>query len=365
MNIQKYIVITQSPNISLRGILRKNNLYSLILDINYNSERYRETLNLFISTSNKRLYTAEDMANLKLANAMKAKRENEIRLGIYPNNEPEIAIFNIIDYFKQHVEELELKKSPSIWKFKSTYKHVLAFNNNPILLPEKITVKYLDDFKDYLLNTVKKTRAHDIFAEFNLVMKKALRHDLINSNPFDKLDSRINKDTTMRLFLTLEELTLLNNTKCELENVKRAFLFSCFTGLRFVDVKPLDYSQIKQEGENYYSYVKQKKTTVPMRTKLSVQALTYLDFSSGNVFNLPNRKKTNKIIDSWVKKAEITKKITYNIARHTFATLSLTYGVDIYTLKNLMGHKSVKTTEIYAKIIDATKDKAIEMLPKL
>ena len=90
-----------------------------------------------------------------------------------------------------------------------------------------------------------------------------------------------------------------------------------------------------------------------------------INFPNKPVFDMPCRFHYNQILKSWTKNAGINKNLTSHIARHTFATLSLSSGADLYTVSKLLGHKDIATTQIYAKIIDKKKEEAVDMLPAL
>lgn len=116
----------------------------------------------------------------------------------------------------------------------------------------------------------------------------------------------------------------------------------------------------------------QQKTSTPIYTPLSQNAVKWLperkadDSDETFVFaELPSRPTTNKILKQWVEKAGIDKKITYHTSRHTFGTMMMTVGADLYTTCKLMGHADVRTTQIYAKIVDSKKIEAVNMVDKM
>lgn len=183
-------------------------------------------------------------------------------------------------------------------------------------------------------------------------------------------------DGTQREFLTAEELGRMEATLMRNEETKRAFLFSCFCGLRISDVKSLTYGDIKQEqaatGQRIYIV---RKTMVKTRRVVSVplskKALSYLpaDFSQKSketkVFNLPTVGAVNDSLKTWARDAGVDKVVTFHTSRHTFATLALTLGVDVFTTSKLLGHQNVRTTQIYAEVIDAKKEQAISLFDTL
>lgn len=183
-------------------------------------------------------------------------------------------------------------------------------------------------------------------------------------------------DGKQREFLTAEELGRMEATFMRNEETKRAFLFACYTGLRISDIISLTYGDIKQEqaasGERIYVVRKvMTKTRRMVGVPLSQKALSYLpaDFSQKSketkVFNLPTVGAVNDSLKTWAKDAKVDKVVTFHTSRHTFATLALTLGVDVFTTSKLLGHQNVRTTQIYAEVIDAKKEQAISLFDTL
>lgn len=150
--------------------------------------------------------------------------------------------------------------------------------------------------------------------------------------------------------------------------IKNAFIFSCYTGLRISDIRELTFDRIR----NVYLDFRQQKTQGVERMKLHPKAFEILEeqkerrrhSEDGKIFLLPLDSGTiNKVVRNWMKTAGVKKKITFHCSRHTFATMCLTFDIDIYTVSKLLGHRDLKTTQIYAKLIDKKKDEAIDKLP--
>ena len=171
------------------------------------------------------------------------------------------------------------------------------------------------------------------------------------------------------MYLTIEEVQKLAQTPCEYPQIKAAFLFSCLTGLRRSDVLRLRWGDVYQQGEFTRIIFRQKKT----------DGQEYLDITAEAVELMGERGKpeeyiftdihspacTNNTIKLWVARAGIPKDITFHCARHTFAVMMLDLGTDIYTVSKLLGHRELSTTQIYAKVLDKTKQAAVSRIPNI
>ena len=166
----------------------------------------------------------------------------------------------------------------------------------------------------------------------------------------------------------MDEIKTLIATDCPREDVKRAYLFACYCGLRLSDIYELRWRDLSKDGEQWRASVVMQKTTTPIFLPLSSQAMKWLPErgdapDGGKVFDgLIAEPNINKVLAKWVKAAGITKKITYHTSRHSFATMMLTLGADLYTTSKLLGHSNVKTTQIYAKIVDSKKVEAVNLV---
>jgi integrase len=153
--------------------------------------------------------------------------------------------------------------------------------------------------------------------------------------------------------------------------VKNAFLFSCFSGLRYSDITALTWGQLQtdNEGKTVIRYV-QQKTNKPENLQLSSEALKFLPEkndakSADTIFNLPANNYTNFVLAGWTLAAGINKRVTFHVSRHTNATLLLSLDVPIETVSKLLGHSDIQTTQIYAKVIDKSKRAAVSKLDGL
>ena len=206
---------------------------------------------------------------------------------------------------------------------------------------------------------------------FGSSLAKAVRDGLIEQNPFLLLEAKEKpqKRVAEREFLTIEEIKKVMNTPRRYELVKKAFLFSCFTGLRYSDMKALNWSEIHKAADGKTEYIDhiQVKTkdrvTIPL-SEVTKKWMPKREEGIDNIFhNLTITSTTVEVVlKEWMEAAGITKHITYHCSRHTAATMLLTLGASIYVVSKILGHKSIKMTEIYAKIVDKKKLETVNLV---
>ena len=206
-------------------------------------------------------------------------------------------------------------------------------------------------------------------------LNAAVREGVIPSNPMDRLSrhERAKTNRGKREYLTIDEVKALVVTPCKREDIKRAYLFACNCGLRLGDVRKLKWGDIAKDGHRWLLSVVMNKSEKPVHIPLGVQARRWLPKcgkgqkreADGLVFgSLPNDTHINEHLKAWAEKAGITKAITYHTSRHTFATMLLTLGADLYTVSKLLGHSQIKNTQVYAEIINRRKDEAVNLADK-
>ena len=206
-----------------------------------------------------------------------------------------------------------------------------------------------------------------------VVLNTAVQDDYIMSNPMKRLkrNELPKAPASNREYLTIDEIKKLEKTDCTKETVKRAFLFTCFCGLRYSDVEALKWGDIQtdNEGKKIIRY-RQKKTKKSEYLQVSDEAIKQLPVQNEakedeKIFKLSQNGYINQTLAGWGMAAGIGKKITFHVARHTYATLLLSLGVAIETVSKLLGHSDIKTTQIYAKVIDKSKREAVSKLDEL
>ena len=351
----KKSTLAASANIVLRKKALKNGQFHLYIDTHQNGKRVKEYLHLYI-TGNK----DTDNQTLELAKKIHAKRVLEIQAEAHGEIDRSKMSADFMQFFAMCVEE---KKRAKRWT--NTHYHLKAFTQGKPIAFRNVVSSWVESFQDYLRDKV----AHNTLVHYMETIKAALniavKRKIIATNPCIYATLETTKESR-REYLTFEELQMLHATDCDAPEVKRAFLFACFTGLRVSDVRALTWGQIKGDR----MFFKQQKTSTQEYMPLSASALAFLGAvprgkTDEPIFGLLSEQHLHKHLKRWFARAGMTKSLSFHSSRHTFATLALNNGVDIMTVSKLLGHTELRNTLIYAKIIDKTKDDAVKKLPTL
>jgi len=278
---------------------------------------------------------------------------------------------SFLAYFKDLADK---RKTSNHDNWISAYAYLETFAKGNLKFAD-LNEKFCNDFKEYLLSTksnksnktiLSQNSAASYFNKLKATLKQAYKDGKLQFDLNSKIKP-IKQAETQRNFLTLEELNTLVKTECQNPLLKRAALFSALTGMRFSDIQKLKWDEIEFiHGNGYFIRFKQQKTKGVEMLPISEQAYSLLGEHNGptdKVFEgLTYSAYSNNHLYQWIGAAGITKNITFHSFRHTFATLQLSKGTDIYTVSKMLGHRELKTTQIYAKIIDQTKREAAEKI---
>ncbi|UIO95450.1 site-specific integrase [Elizabethkingia miricola] len=209
---------------------------------------------------------------------------------------------------------------------------------------------------------------YSYFNKFKAALRRAFDDGYLSINYASKIKS-FEQAESQREYLTFDELQSLANAECKYPVLKKAFLFSCLSGLRWSDINTLMWSEVRDEGELSKVNFRQEKTDGVEYLYISKQARELLGDRQApqeRVFRgLKYGMTYNTEIIRWCNRAAVPKHITFHSARHTNAVLLLENGADIYTVSKRLGHRELRTTQIYAKIVDSKARKAAEMIPEL
>jgi integrase len=315
---------------------------------------------------------------LQLAEQIRQKRENYLnKPEVYTGYEKEqLKIkeqgeLNFVTYFKSLADK---RKASNHDNWLSAYNYLETFTKGNLKFTD-LNEKFCNEFKNYLLTTksnkskkvtLAQNSAVSYFNKLKAALKQAYKDGYLPSDLNNKIQP-VKQAETQRNFLTIEELNSLIKTECSNPLLKRAAIFSALTGLRFSDIKNLVWGELEYiEGNGYFIKFKQQKTKGIEMMPISEQAFSLLGDRkepTDKVFQgLTYSAYENKNLAKWIGLSGITKDITFHCFRHTFATLQLSKGTDIYTVSKMLGHRELKTTQIYAKIIDQTKREAADKI---
>lgn len=281
---------------------------------------------------------------------------------------------NFIEYFGKVAFKRHARSSKSILiNWERTIEFLKIFVGDSLMFSQ-IDNRMAEAFKNFLLSAPcggnkKGTISHNTAATYFSIFKAAVKQAFIDGYLTIDLSSKIKgipDQDSRREYLTIEELNTLATTPCEKDVLKRAALFSALTGLRHSDIQKLRWKEISVENNVVRLHFTQKKTKGVEYTPISQQALQLCGEPKQPeqlVFeDLPNPSWISRPLKKWIEKAGIKKNITFHCFRHTFATLQLSSGTDIYTVSKMLGHTNVKTTQIYAKVVDEKKNQAAEAI---
>lgn len=360
---------------------------SIYLDIYRDGVRSYEFLKLYLIPEKNDQDKAANLVTMDAANAIKARRVREIISGEAGIKDRPGKYLLLLDWMLQRQDRADKaakdagrKKSNTAEGIKTTTAHLrryinAAYKGKSITLSQ-IDKDFCEGFAAYLKGANRQwagklspNTSALYYSNFEAAINEACKKGLISVNPTALVEEseKPHGEPAERDYLTAEELKTLAAAKCPNEQVKSAFLFSCFCGLRLSDIEGLTWGAICQDGNTWRLEIRMQKTRQLIYLPLSDAARRYIPERGEKgpeslVFDLPKRVTTQCDIRTWVKRAGITKNISFHCARHTFATLALTQGADLYSISKLLGHTNIATTQIYAAIIDQRKQEAANLL---
>jgi integrase len=350
---------------------------SLYLDYYNEGKREYEFLNLYLTPEPEggkltKQQREDNRLALEMAEAIRSKRLVGIKNQEFGFRDVEKAKGSFLAYF-QMMRDKRRNNLGNFGNWNSTLKHLEKFAPKGVSF-KQVDKQWLERLKEYFQEEARSDNGKRLsqntqcsyFSKVSAALKEAVKDGIIVTNPFVQI-SGIRHGEPEREFLTIEELQAVAKIDCELPILKNAFLFSALTGLRWSDIEKLVWSEIQHSDiSGYFIRFRQKKTKGAETLPISEQAFQLMGergkpgdkVFQGLLYSAWNNLKLRE----WVMKAGIIKHITFHCARHTYATLQITLGTDIYTVSKLLGHKHLKTTEIYAKVVDTKKQDAAKRI---
>ena len=359
---------------------------SLYLDMYYRGNRKKEGLKLYIVPGNTPEIKQRNSNARKLAEQIKAQRILDIQKDGLVDWEKlkrsRTTLVSWLEHYASSEEQLSVSSTRSKKNAKARVEQYLASIGKPDMLLAEVDREFCRGFIAFLRTckydkgkkTISNTTARLMVNRIAAALNKAVVEGLIPSNPFKTLEAKEKpkKDSVAREFLTIEELKVLIKTPCRYEIVKKAFLFSCFTGLRYSDVKSLRWSEIHTaaDGKTLYIEHDQVKTKSRVTIPLSDEALKWMPKREEGIDLVYHELRITAttvevVLQEWMEDCQIDKHITYHCSRHTAATTLLTLGANLYVVSKLLGHSRIKMNEVYAKIVDQKKIETMNLVNNL
>jgi len=337
----------------------KSGKVCLYLDHNYRGKRSYQFLNIYLDKDK-----VANKEKWRLANEIKIQTENEILRSDYNLPNHRNNKLNFVEYFKKLTDEKPSERS----SWYNAYKKLKKFTKGNLRFFE-IDVNWLESYKTFLLNEISPNTAHHYFANLRTALNRAVKEKIVLSNPA-LLVKGIPLKEVLIIYLTVDEINKLAETPCKNSQIKNAFLFSCYTGLRLSDVRNLTWGDIKDDQLHF----RQQKTQIVQYLPLNETAkgILYYNYNSkiipmptAKVFRLPTTSPLLQTLKRWVKNAKIEKRVSFHTARRTFATQTYLHNNDIYMVSKLLGHQQVSTTQKYASVTDQKKKEAVNSIPPI
>jgi site-specific recombinase XerD len=292
----------------------------------------------------------------------------------------------IIEEFKDHNKKMEAligkQYARATWKrFETTLKHTQDFIQWKFKSPDqevsRLNHEFLENFEFYLksVRNCDHNSTMKYLANFKKIVLRCTKKGWLAKDPFS--DFKLSLHEVKINVLTDHELDLIAKKNFSAERVGRVrdiFLFSCFTGLAYADVKKLKRSEIKMgvNGKDWIFASRQKTDTdfrIPLLPEAAAILKKYEDdpqcVNMDRAFPVMSNQKMNAYLKEIADVCGIKKNLTYHLARHTFATtVTLSNGVPMETVSKMLGHKNLKTTQHYAKIVDTKISEDMDSLRK-
>ena len=376
--------------ITIRTRTLRTGSRSIYLDFYDKGKRWNEYLNLFLIPDDEPDAKRLNEAAMAKANAIKSKRMLGIEEETETNdgNHSELPKRVFADWLTDHIEEIRCNPAyaaSTYRNYRSTVNVIKAYLQHlhrPRLLMAKIDKGFVLGFIDFIEHTYRNTKSPDNPKEMSphtlhlyqstlvRMLNAAVKEGVLDKNPFYSLErkDRIGKQQAEKEYLTKEELMAFAEAPTVNETTKRAFLFCCFTGLRYGDVSALTWHDIRQGDNGWIVSVKaMQKTGKQVTIPLNQSALNWLPDRSGckpgqKVFDMTCLSACNRCLKKIAVAAGIEKNVSFHTARHSMATLSLAAGGNLYTVSKLLGHTSINSTQVYADVVMVTKIEAVNRI---
>jgi integrase/recombinase XerD len=331
------------------------------LDIYHDGNRWTESLDLYHINSKGPNDVQANRESKSLAESIRSKRHLDLESEKYEVKFVRKATVRFVDYFENW-----LKRYPNkdIRLARACYAHFLHYLDTceypRTLSSKKITPEFARGFKRYLEQHLNGETPNNYFQKFIKLCNDAAEVGIFHKSPIKGIPNK-RPEGLKKAILSLDEIARLKDATCPHQEVRRAFLFSLNTGLRWVDVKGLRWRDIDGDVLRLFQ-AKTRREVVVFLNKTAISLLGERRHRDDAVFNLPSTSFVTRVLRRWVQNAGIDKHISWHCARHSFAVNLLAKNTDIKSVSSLLGHANLKHTEIYTRVVDELKRKAVESI---
>lgn len=374
-------MVTPKEPIRLRRRTTSSGKVSLYLDIYVNGKRSYEYLKLYLVPERSREDKERNKQTLCLAEAIRSKRVVELqnhRFGFENDFSPQT---NLFDYIETLMERRRAKSGGGNWaNWRGYVVQMSRFAPSTTTLGD-IDANFVQRWKLFLRDEaynshykrsepvrLSQNAQCNYWRKFACTLNTAVKEGIIAKNPLRGIEG-VKEGNPERIYLTLAELKRMIATPCRNAELRRAFLFSCLTGLRISDIRKMTWKEVGTCGEFTRITFAQQKTKEQEYLDISKDAASLLG-ERGNPSDLVFRDlridhHSRNELRAWALDAGVSKHIVFHTGRHTFAVVMLELDTDIYTLQKLLGHRELRTTQRYAEVLDKKKQEAVARIPSL
>lgn len=341
-------------------------------------QRKREYLHLtLLGNPRTPLERKNNKETLEMALKIREQKEKELKENRHGFKFAKDRDINLLQYFQAYIDEYQKKDKRMVQlaynRFSDFLRDTPRYQSLSMWIrPENLTKEMMLEFVDYLKSRSRGEGAHTIYARWKKFIKTCVERDVIKKNPCDGISIPIAKGLTKEI-LSPEEIQMLIDTKDYRENpnIRRAFLMSLCSGLRFCDLKALTFESVDYanrlltfEQSKTKGHSSQSQVIIPLSDTLLeiIGTPSEPNNRSEFVFPLPSYEMCLKALQHWTKRAGITKHISWHCGRHSFACNILNKGANIKVVSSLLGHSSLQHTEKYLRAVDTLKQDAINSL---
>ena len=374
--IQKSKIVNYSSgkslSVRLRGKRLSNNAISLYLDYyqgysrdeqgSVKTRRKVEYLKIYLIDSPKTSKEREqNNESMKLAQEIRNRRESDLQHNSEGLISPYRKKTNFFDYCDAYINNYKKK---DIRMMEMAVREFKSHTGQKYLTAKQIDPTLIKGFRDKLLDKYNGETPNSVFARLKKILRAATDEGLFLRNPGENITCRV-PDGIPKGILLPDEIIKLASAVCPNKEVKRAFLLSLNTGLRFVDIEDLKYKHIINNNMIKKHQQKTGREILVDLNPTAIKLIGEMKNPDDKIFKLPSFTACLKNLKTWTAKAKIDKKITWHSARHSFATILLMNKTDIRTVGSLLGHSKLEHTQKYTHVINELKAQAVNVLPEI